>query len=305
MSQVDTIIFDKTGTLTSSKDSQLYFEGNQLSEIEKTWVKSVSSNSSHPLSKQIFQSMNGADLRTVTEFEEWPGKGITAQIENHQITLQKSKESGTDLMINNQLRGVFKVVHTFRNGLRQMFKKLEPYSLLLMSGDHDFDKYKIEELSENKVETHFGQTPFDKLDRVKQLKAIGRNVLMMGDGLNDAGALKESNVGIAVTDDSAYFTPACDAILQGGQLTQLDRFLVYAKKCKQVVIFSFVLSLMYNAVGLLFAIFGYLTPVVSAVLMPLSSITVVVFTTIATRYFSRNFKINDYDRTQSKKSKNY
>lgn len=103
---------------------------------------------------------------------------------------------------------------------------------------------------------------------------------MIGDGLNDAGALKQADTGIVVVDDLNQFSPASDAILKGSELSRLDRFITFSKTSLRVVYVAFGVSFLYNIVGLSFAVSGKLTPLISAVLMPLSSVTVVGLVTL-------------------------
>ena len=129
---------------------------------------------------------------------------------------------------------------------------------------------------------NFNQSPQDKLNYVHQLNTQGKTTLMVGDGLNDAGALQESQVGIAVTDQVSHFSPASDAILDASAFSKIPSFLSFAQSSRTIIKLSFGLSFLYNIIGLSLAVQGLLSPVLCAILMPASSISVVFFTTLAT-----------------------
>jgi Cu+-exporting ATPase len=147
----------------------------------------------------------------------------------------------------------------------------------MISGDQSSDKSKMERIFPNKNNIHFGLDPIQKLEYIKELQSQGKKVMMVGDGLNDAGALKQSDAGVAVSDDIYNFSPSCDAIVNSNQLHLLNKFLSYCKSSSTIVKFSLLISLSYNITGLVFATSAHLSPMIAAILMPASSVSVVLF----------------------------
>ena len=123
---------------------------------------------------------------------------------------------------------------------------------------------------------------------IQKLQNQGKNVLMVGDGLNDAGALRQSNVGISVSDNVNNFSPACDAIIDASRLQAMESILKVAKSSKRIILGSFAIALVYNLFGLYFAVRGELSPLFAAILMPVSSVTIISFTTLLSRWVGRN-----------------
>jgi Cu+-exporting ATPase len=183
-------------------------------------------------------------------------------------------------------RGWIRVSHAARAGIDHAAQALAAdHELSLLSGDHDGERSRWRRLFGARM--RFGQSPADKLAFVRSAQGRGRHVLMVGDGLNDAGALAAADVGMAVSDATACMTPACDAVISGGRLAELPAVLAYARRARAIVIACFVVSLVYNAVGLWLALTGRLTPLASAILMPVSSLTVVGLSSGAMRWFAR------------------
>jgi P-type Cu+ transporter len=192
------------------------------------------------------------------------------------------------LSLDGRDRGFFTVRNKYRDGLGGLIDRLSAsYRLYLLSGDTEAERTYLDQQFPGRLTMLFRQSPAEKLSFVRSLRNERRSVVMVGDGLNDAGALRQSNVGIALTEDIAAFSPACDAILEAPELPRLDLFLRFCRTSVAIVFASFALSLLYNIVGLTFAFQGTLSPLIAAVLMPLSSITIVAFTTTAVRAAAR------------------
>jgi Cu+-exporting ATPase len=152
------------------------------------------------------------------------------------------------------------------------------FGLSVVSGDTARERGRLEEILGADVSYVFGCTPMEKSNYIRRLQAQGEKVMMVGDGLNDAGALQQSDAGIAVTADCSNFTPASDAILQADRLPLLAGFIRYCRVGRRIVIASFLLSVVYNVIGLYFSVRGWLSPLVAAVLMPASSLSILIVT---------------------------
>ena len=292
MDKIDTIVFDKTGTLTNHQDTHLEYSGEHLNEVEVTAIKSVTRESLHPLSQLITKYFNERVEKTVLveAIENYIGKGTKATCNGmemligsksllvaHGVAVGEIEGSVVCIAINGVYKGKFSINHTYRNNIDSMVAKLKKagYQLHLLSGDHPTEKLHLTQLLGADIPMLFEQNPLDKLQYIQQLQASGHRVMMVGDGLNDAGALQKCDVGIAVTDQTHLFTPASDGILEGSMIQSMDSLLAFAKKAKLIITLIFILSLLYNLVGMYFATRAELSPMVAAILMPISSISIV------------------------------
>lgn len=156
------------------------------------------------------------------------------------------------------------------------------YQLAVVSGDKPKDLELLQEIFPTNTTYLFEQEPLDKKNYIDQLQEQGNYVLMVGDGLNDAGALNRAFVGIALSEDLVRFTPASDAILKAENLHFMSSYFQYIRDGKRFLKICFAFSVSYNLTGIGFAVIGSLTPFVATVLMPLSSITVVGLATLLT-----------------------
>ena len=298
LSAINTIIFDKTGTITSNKSSSANYDGIALTASEELLLKNTLRGYSHPLSRTLYDILDEHQIITLNHFEEHLGKGIEATHNSEHIKIgsasfvgaQESSVLNTTVHIstNNQYKGKYTFYNSYRKGLSKLFNKLKKhYDLVILSGDNEGEFENLKKLLPSKTKLIFNQKPDDKLEYIKYHQSEGAKVLMIGDGLNDAGALAQSNVGIALSENVNVFSPACDAILDASKFNQLYSFIKASKSAITIIKWSFVLSFIYNIIGLYFAVTGQLAPVVAAILMPLSSISIVVFTTISTNIVGR------------------
>ena len=302
LAKINTIIFDKTGTITSNKEATISYDGETLSDLEESILKSTLRGSNHPLSRSLYNLLADHDILTLDSYEEHIGKGIEAKHHEKNIKVGSapfvgySAETSTlntavHVSTNNEYKGKFTFYNAYRKGLSKLFNLLKrEYDLVILSGDNSGEKENLTKLLPPKAKLLFNQKPEDQLEYIKFHQSEGANVLMIGDGLNDAGALAQSNVGIAISENVNVFSPACDAILDASKFNELVNYLKVSKSAIKIIKWSFVLSFIYNIIGLYFAVTGQLAPVVAAILMPLSSISIVVFTTICTNIVGSKLK---------------
>jgi Cu+-exporting ATPase len=303
LSRVNTIVFDKTGTLTHVTKASVDYCGVPLTRQERSYIYSLAKDSVHPLSRMVKEHL--LRIHTILPFhvkgfKEIAGKGTEGIINDKKVRIgsclfitglsdKKTNSAEVWVSINNDVKGFYRIHNLYREGVKEMAASLEAknYQLHILSGDNDSEKKHLQEFFPA-APLLFNQSPRDKLEYIRELKEnIERRVLMLGDGLNDAGALKQSDVGIAVTENTSQFTPASDGILDSNNVNKLDAFLSYAKAGKRVTLASWIISILYNFVGLSFALSANLSPMVAAILMPVSSITIVTFVTIATTIAAR------------------
>lgn len=303
INKIDTIVFDKTGTLTVNRAMDIDWLGDGLTKEDLELIKSLTSHSSHPMSVTIASFIGEVDLRTIDGFTEIPGMGINGNHEGIKINIgsqefvtgkkdQQPHSTNVFVYIGGKVKGYYKIQNHYRQGLQQVIDSMKnKYDMYMLSGDNDAERENLHKLFGDQTNLHFNQSPTDKMDFINALKKDGKTVLMIGDGLNDAGALMHSNVGLTIADDIYSFSPACDGIIESSKFSKLFDFVHFTATSMTVVKISFVISFLYNVVGIYFAIQGTLSPLIAAILMPISSISVVAFATFAIG-LSAQFKLD-------------
>ena len=291
IAKVDHIVFDKTGTLTTGRYQDIQFEGKPLDAETKGKIAALASQSLHPMSKAItkWAAIGQAHQYKVSGFEEIPGKGVQAKVGDSLLQLGSALfvtnepagsnlQSAVHLAIDGEQLGRFSFRNHYRDKVPALLKRLGKmgYPITILSGDNAGEKAYLQSLLGANATILFHQKPEDKLEAIKKIQAEGHTVMMVGDGLNDAGALRQANVGLAISENSAQFTPASDAIMDADMLPNLYKYLQMCQWNKILVVAAFIISILYNFVGEGFAVQGLLSPMVAAILMPASSLSILL-----------------------------
>lgn len=303
LAKITDVVFDKTGTITESDDAQIAYEGHPLTNQDQLLIRSVLHNSNHPLSRALYKKIKTEKIEKVNDYQEIVGKGQQGVVNGQLVKVGsrsfveaegKSSINQTEvyISIDGIVFGKYVYNNRYRKGLDEMLKELGNYQLHILSGDNDSEKSFLTTIFPDGASLQFNQSPSDKLSYVKSLEDQNRKVLMLGDGLNDAGALKQSTVGVSISEDMNSFSPSCDGILDARNFKAIPLFLKLSTRSMRLVKIAFAISFLYNIVGLSFAVSGYLQPVVAAILMPISSISVLLFATISTRWMDYRTKWN-------------
>lgn len=294
------VVFDKTGTLTYAVKNEIFFEGKDLNETLLRYIKSISHHSSHPLSRQIHEHIS-SEISEVLDVAEIAGKGITGIIDGQKVILgseffvkgtHQTKGTNVFVSVNDEVLGFYSISNVYRKGLNELVEYFKgKFKMSLISGDSDSEKSNLEEIFPAGTEMYFNQKPKDKLDYIMKCQERGERILFFGDGLNDAGALQKSNVGIVITENINNFTPASDAIVSAAKFDQLHRLISFIRSSRYLVYSAYFIAFCYNIIGLSYAASGNLSPVIAAILMPISSVSVVLFGILSSTWLARIKKI--------------
>ncbi len=282
------IAWDKTGTITT-KDVQVEWklqpESNHLPAVHI-----LAQQSTHPISQSLCNKTKNYHQDTpVSQFIDEPGKGISAMINGQFYKIGNAEWVGVKALnninayisCNGNIIGTILLHHPIRKGMKKVLTHLnESFGQTVLSGDPI--KFSTEILSILPAGCHpfHGLSPEQKRNHILQLQGQNKKVVMIGDGLNDAGALSCADVGIAITEDAFGFSPSCDMIIEGRQIDKIPQIIQYAKDQQSIVRWSFGISLLYNIIGLSVAVQGQMHPLIAAILMPTSSITIMSFTSL-------------------------
>jgi Cu+-exporting ATPase len=317
LAKVDAVVFDKTGTLTSA-GAGVDFHGEPPSREEENWIFSLTRHSTHPYAASISESLERGEPALETKlFSETPGCGVEGIVDGREIWLGSgtwlasrgvavsAPPAATGSLVHAAIDGRYRGCYRLSSAIRPQTGALittlsDGYELALLSGDNEKDRQRFHELFGNSGQLHFNQSPLDKLEFVRAQQKAGKTVMMVGDGLNDAGALRQSDVGVAVVESIGAFSPASDVTMPASMAPRLGEALRFSKDATRVVRICFAISSVYNAVGISLAARGLLSPVICAILMPVSSVTVAAFACGITTWLGRRAGLETGPNEESK-----
>lgn len=302
IASADHIVLDKTGTLTVADMQDITYEGMPLTPRMQQQIAALAGCSIHPLSRALARHFPLTGNLTVSGFHEYPGQGIEAMVEGRHIRLGTESFAGrgwagtagttVHLSIGNEVIGCFQFNNHYRENISRLLNGLSRrHQLSVLSGDSSAEEERLKTMLPDHSPVFFRQQPEDKVEYVKALQQKGASVIMIGDGLNDGAALRQSDVGIAVAEQTNNFTPSSDAIIDGNKLPLLHRFIWLCQANKRIIVASFVLSILYNVVGLYFAVQGTLSPLIAAILMPASSLSIFLITFGSSSLLAKKMKL--------------
>jgi len=311
MNKVNTLIVDKTGTITEGKPALKYYSSfGQLPDDEVLRLAaSIDAYSEHPVAEAVVRGANekGMKLLKMEKFESVTGQGVQAVYEDKKIGLgnnrlmddfgaslkneqekqvkewQLTGQTVMYLLIENKVEGIISVADTIKKTSAKAIKELQKMGVkvLMLTGDNEFTAKAVAE--ELKLDGYQADClPDDKFKKVKELQEVGQKVAMAGDGINDAPALEQANVGIAMGTGTDIAMQSAEITLVKGDLSGIARAKDLSHKVmrniKQNLFFAFV----YNALGvpvaagILFPFFGLLlSPIIAAAAMSFSSVSVI------------------------------
>ena len=309
-SHIDTVVFDKTGTLTHGQPVVTDIESN-LTDIEfLSLVASVETMSEHPLAQAIVQDAQAKNvqLKTVENFNNLVGHGIEAEIDgkaiyvgneklmalknidisSHQASISRLAKQGKTAMLaayDGKLIGLIAVADTIKDQSKQTVKDLQAMGMdvIMMSGDHQVT---AEAIAHSIGITHVlaEVLPEEKASKVKELQDAGKHVMMVGDGINDAIALVQSNVGVAVGTGTDVAIESANLVLMKDDISDVTKAIKLSKRTMTNIKQNLFWAFAYNVIGIPFAAGVFkllfngplLNPMIAGAAMAFSSVSVVL-----------------------------
>ncbi|WP_170337112.1 heavy metal translocating P-type ATPase [Ruegeria arenilitoris] len=283
LAEVDTVVFDKTGTLTSGAPELINFGDHSRSDLEVALA--LAEASAHPLSAALVKAAREAGVQPakVRDITEVPGYGTEGEYRGQRVRLgrsawvggQQDAQTSAWLAVGSDRPVAFRYSDALRPGAQEAVEafKASGKEVILISGDTQGAVHALAE--KLGIESWVAEAlPQDKALRIKCLNEEGRNVLMVGDGLNDTAALAAAHVSISPASALDAARVASDIVLLGNDLSPIADACDTAVKATKRIRENFQIATVYNVIAVPLAVAGLATPLIAALAMSTSSITV-------------------------------
>ncbi len=312
--KTDNIIFDKTGTITTGIPEVVNIQthGNTTEEELLKITASAENNYDHPLSQAIMDYYDNDEFYEVKEFEVEMGMGISCTInekkclvgneklfKKHEINIAeniyKNEETATVIYsyYDNNFLGSFSIKDTPKRGIKDVVNTLksEDYEVTLLTGDNDSVANDIGK-QVNIDDIHSNCLPEDKLEFVDTLRRKLRKVMMVGDGINDASALKRANIGVAMGGIGSDITiDSADLVFINDDISFIPYIMKMSKRTFYTIKFGIIFSLALNTIAMILGMIGVLTPITGALVHNVGSVFVII---LAALLFRQKPNIKEY-----------
>ncbi len=272
LAAIDTVVFDKTGTLTRAT----LFAPEGLPDDARTVLAGLANASDHPLTRSLARSLESIPEAKLTNIRETAGRGLRADWKGITVSLGRNAAGDTVLAIGPD-EWVMERTEELIEHAGEAIRTLQDrgLSIHILTGDTDEKARRIATaLGVSHAEA--GMTPESKQAFIAELQSRGHRVLMVGDGLNDTGALAAADASIAPGSALEASRSAADVIIASGDLTRIDLALRMARAARKRILENFGLAATYNAVAIPLALAGFATPLLAALAMSASSVTVIL-----------------------------
>jgi Cu2+-exporting ATPase len=276
LAEVDTVVFDKTGTLTMPAAS-----GDKLDALAQSVALGLTQNATHPVSQAIAASLAGVTPARITNQQEHAGKGLSGNYEGQTVRLGSGawlgQAAGTYLQIGDAKPQRISLQSQLRDGAAALIAAWQELGLKihLVSGDDANETARV--AAALQISTWQARTsPSDKVDYINRLAAGGAKVLMVGDGLNDTGALAAAYASVSPATAADASRAASDIVLLNDSLVPLIELPVVARAALRRIKENFAISTVYNVIAVPVALAGFATPLIASIAMSASSITVLL-----------------------------
>ena len=293
LQRISAVVVDKTGTLT--EPTSVTYHGTPLNPEVVSFISALALQSSHPVSQAIARVLPSSSA-SVSDVLETPGVGISGVCGDLSVALMAEKaqpartgfNGRTYVHVGDEVMGYFLLDHALRPEAASMIMQLQKdYDVRLLTGDTAPISKEIAQLFPAEAIKQ-GASPSQKVEYIVKNQKLGSKVLMMGDGLNDLAALSAANVSVAVSNNTSRIVPACDIVIDAKNIGSIASLLRYAHKLRGVVGLAFWFTMIYNLIGLTLSLSGNLSPVITAIMMPLSSLLVLAISVVGSKVTHRS-----------------